>query len=363
MNLTIKARLSLIVLLTCVTATSLACVALLAYDIKSFKRTRVEDLKAQAATLAGLGAVALAFDDGATATEMLAGLKGQPHIKWAIIYKDNKRFAQYQNAADQTLIQAMPPTQSGEVFEKDGLHVNAEILLKGRRVGAVQLCADASQSWSRLWEYSKILLLVVLASSAVALLMTCRLQRVITDPIITLSDMAGSITQNKDYSVRARDAGSDELGLLTRAFNRMLEQIEEGYAGLRESRERYEIALLGSSDGLWDWNLRTNEVYFSSRWKEMLGYAGGELESNNSAWEKLLHPEDAERALSFRRITSQDRLRATRTSSGCDARTARSNGFSRVARPCVTTRAGPSAWPVRTRTSPRARLPKPSWRA
>jgi len=63
-------------------------------------------------------------------------------------------------------------------------------------------------------------------------------------------------------------------------------------------RERLEFALRGSSDGLWDWNLLTNEVYFSPRWKEMLGYKDEELPCALSEWEKRVHPDDLQNALS-----------------------------------------------------------------
>jgi PAS domain S-box-containing protein len=65
---------------------------------------------------------------------------------------------------------------------------------------------------------------------------------------------------------------------------------------LRESEERYQFALRGANDGIWDWNLLTNDVVFSSRWKSMLGYLDAELADNVSTWMALLHPEDAPRA-------------------------------------------------------------------
>jgi len=64
---------------------------------------------------------------------------------------------------------------------------------------------------------------------------------------------------------------------------------------LRQSQERLALVIQGSSDGVWDWDLTTNEVYYSARWKSMLGYAGHEVENHFSAWEELLHPGDRER--------------------------------------------------------------------
>ncbi|ODH01171.1 ATPase [Nostoc sp. KVJ20] len=61
---------------------------------------------------------------------------------------------------------------------------------------------------------------------------------------------------------------------------------------LRESEERWQLALHGNNDGIWDWNLKTNEVFFSTRWKEMLGYKDHEVSHRWDEWTKRIHPDE-----------------------------------------------------------------------
>jgi PAS domain S-box-containing protein len=64
---------------------------------------------------------------------------------------------------------------------------------------------------------------------------------------------------------------------------------------LRESEERWQFALEGAGDGLWDWNAQTNEVFFSRQWKAMLGYGDDEIGNTIDEWDRLIHPEDKKR--------------------------------------------------------------------
>jgi two-component system sensor histidine kinase/response regulator len=64
---------------------------------------------------------------------------------------------------------------------------------------------------------------------------------------------------------------------------------------LRINQERLQFALEATSDGLWDWNMKTNEIYFSSRYFTMLGYQAGEFRNEVNVFAKLMHPEDVKR--------------------------------------------------------------------
>ncbi len=68
-------------------------------------------------------------------------------------------------------------------------------------------------------------------------------------------------------------------------------------AELRDSRERFELAVAGSSDGLWDWDLRTDRVHYSSRFKELLGYGADEFDDDLDAWIDHLHGDDRDLVL------------------------------------------------------------------
>lgn len=73
-------------------------------------------------------------------------------------------------------------------------------------------------------------------------------------------------------------------------------ELQEAKEEAEESNERFNLAMTAAKDGLYDWNLLTNEIYYSPGWKSMLGYGDDELPNELSVWEQLIGAEDAERS-------------------------------------------------------------------
>ena len=84
-----------------------------------------------------------------------------------------------------------------------------------------------------------------------------------------------------------------EAPLLLRSIRYAIER-QEAEDALRESEERYALAVRGANDGIWDWDLKQSKIYLSPRWKEMLGVADASLSDDPEEWFSRVHPEDVD---------------------------------------------------------------------
>jgi PAS domain S-box-containing protein len=84
----------------------------------------------------------------------------------------------------------------------------------------------------------------------------------------------------------------DELATARRALQEQSEQRQRAEAALRESEERYALAVRGANDGLWEWNVRSGTMYLSPRWRAMLGFGEDDFAPTAQAWKARIHPDD-----------------------------------------------------------------------
>ena len=152
---------------------------------------------------------------------------------------------------------------------------------------------------------SMIFMSTMLFAIILSIIVAARLTKAITRPIDALVKATRTISAGDlDHLIEYNDR--TEFGELASHFNAMITSLKSGYAkleeevserkcteeALRESEERYAVAALGSNDGLWDWDLRNDKIYFSSRWKSMLGYADDEIGTSAEEWFQRVHPDD-----------------------------------------------------------------------
>lgn len=90
---------------------------------------------------------------------------------------------------------------------------------------------------------------------------------------------------------------SKQLGEQNVRLQQEIQERKQIEQQLRESEERWQLALKGNNDGIWDWNIKTDETFYSPRWKEILGYLDSEIENHVDEWASRIHPDDCARVM------------------------------------------------------------------
>ena len=238
-HLPVRRKLLVLTLVACGVILLLACAGLFAFQVFMFKTTFARHLTTLASVVAANASGPVTFGDRKAAEEILEALAAEDKVAGARI-----------DLADGTEFVAngkiSPSSGPGRVpdsgYRGTDLFIAQPITLKGQALGTLLIRANFKKTYTELvWLYAGILSLVFGSSFVVALLVSTRLQRFITEPVLSLAETARIIAEQRDYSVRARKLSNDEFGLLTDAFNQMLGQIHSQDAAVRDSEGRYRL--------------------------------------------------------------------------------------------------------------------------
>jgi PAS domain S-box-containing protein len=217
----IKKKLILITTWICVSTLLLAGAAIVVRDVVSLKRSMVRDLSIQAAIAGRALTASLAFEDRDSAEATLAILFADPNVVEARVYDaDGALFAEYRR--DPSAKRLAPEHAEPRAYRFDAEHLTLfePLTLDGGRMGTLCMIADLDQLSEAVSHGVAVLALVLAASGLLAFVMTSRLQRMVSGPILMLADAAAEIGRGR-LSMRVPVHGDDELARLASALNQM----------------------------------------------------------------------------------------------------------------------------------------------
>lgn len=246
----------------------LAGAAFFIYDQVSVRQSLVQSLSAQARIVGTNSISALMFNDPQTAQDTLSALKSSPNVESAgIVTLDQKPFAGYvRDGVTEALSIPVPAHERAESYWFRGNHLILEepIIFQGQALGFVYIQSDLREIDRRLRRYAAIAFGVLLLSLMAASMASSLFRKSVVTPIVSLAAVARTVSQDKNYSVRARPSGEqDEVALLVEAFNEMLAQIQQRDDELRRGHAELESRVAE----------RTRELLASNRELEAFAYS------------------------------------------------------------------------------------------
>ncbi|MGB9716023.1 MAG: PAS domain S-box protein [Thermodesulfovibrionales bacterium] len=241
-DLSIKQKLILITILTTGLVVFLTEMVTIVKEVIDFRNYLVNSLTSQAKIIGMNSTAALVFKDQKSAEEILSALETSPDIIRANIYsEDGRLFAKYKKRYVKEEFSPLLPMKEGYNFGINKLSVFHNIIFDNKPIGMLYIESDLKEFYSLIKWHAGFAIVVLICALSLAFLLLTRMQRVITDPIMSLVRVMDVVSKNKNYSVRAPVVSHDEMGSLSESFNEMLSKIQEHEEKIKSYSEKLEL--------------------------------------------------------------------------------------------------------------------------
>ena len=256
-------------------------------------------------------AAPLVFEDSAFASQVLEVFEDVPSVTKAVVYSpDGEPLAEFRRGAPDRAEEHSTDMLGREV----NVHVYRPVLHGGRVVGNIYVAAEQHDLYTRVKTLIGISLIFLVIAPFLALALTARLKRLVSNPIVNLADTARMVSTDEDFSLRAQGDSNDEVGILIRSFNSMLDQIQKRDDHLQQASEELEDYAKKLEMELLE-HRRTSEelqMFQSLANASALGFGVADLDGNvlydNPALARMLGygPGEAPRGISIERYFTQE---------------------------------------------------------
>lgn len=237
----IQQKLMKVIMLTSGIVLFMTCLAFFVYEYITARQLLKRQVMTLGEIVAANSSAALAFDSHPDAAEILNALAAESNIKAAALYdNDGNLFAKYP-AEISPFFLPKHPGRLGYYYNDSHLEGFHEVKQGNTQMGSLFLRSDLRVIYQRFILYGVIASLFIIISFIFAWFISKRLQKTISMPILELAETATVVSEEKNYSVRARNRSNDEVGVLTKAFNHMLTRIEIQNAEITELNQNLEM--------------------------------------------------------------------------------------------------------------------------
>ncbi|MGD9186924.1 MAG: CHASE sensor domain-containing protein, partial [Desulfobacteraceae bacterium] len=240
-NLSIKWKLKLIIMITSAVALLFASGTLMYRNIETSRKMIRDDLSSLARVIGTNSVGAIVFYDQQTAENNLAALHAKPYVVLASIYDQNGRiFATYMHKDKKDRLTVPPVRKPGHYYEDNHLLVFNHVFRGSDIIGTVCIQFDLKGTRLETLQSAAIFAIILCIAFLIIWVLSASLQKLISKPILGLTQIARAVSEKKDFSVRAEKHAEDETGVLIDVFNDMLAGIQFRDEKLQEYREHLE---------------------------------------------------------------------------------------------------------------------------